>query len=516
MESMLKWNTYTELCSLAWEGEREAAAELIRRTCPDAAASAGQIIRDGEVLALVLREAYVTGFRNLDRLKEPEEYPLWIQQIAAAIARKVLARNPAAGIMEVEADPQLLISRVMQGVFSSCCFRKASGTAGNGFLGAARRVFAAMLTLVMLGFISACAAPSAEASREVIAVMVEPPAEAAEEQTLETLAVSTAAAQTAGLFDSGSAYDAGSSFSGDWHTAYEIALLDYQVGWSSSSEKWMNNFQEMTDCLPSVRGSDMIVFHTNEALYYALHDLDKNGIPELLIGVSYNGEEPQVYDALYSAHSCPVHLSREGFTVIPMNDGYFLEVDYMGTVCHVSCIDRGCYIENGVDPLLGRDFYSMENVTDHGGCAGGFDWKKLPEGIILRTGKQTFDTVRLDILRTCTITDYDENPGYYDEQYRHLGEGVVNTLTHRDDGVHNLPVWTATRDIDNDGHNELCVGIALTAQHGPKVFVYYNTEDDAVPVCGDDCRAVVDQYPDGLIPINWKNWEYASITGKIA
>lgn len=116
-----------------------------------------------------------------------------------------------------------------------------------------------------------------------------------------------------------------------YEAAYEAVKQDYIGGWNTSSDSWLSDFQGTSARFSRMKGSDITMYHSEEALFYALQDLDGNGTPELLIGIGAPNFAPFIYDAFGFNGSDAVRLT-DAYEFLILKDGTFVTSDYFGYV----------------------------------------------------------------------------------------------------------------------------------------------------------------------------------------
>lgn len=95
-------SSFSELITLAQFGDQEAITELYNRTYSAVYHTTKALIRDEDTAQDVLQDAYIKGFQNLDKLRQPEQYQAWMKMIATNTAKNVLKRKKPILFSEME------------------------------------------------------------------------------------------------------------------------------------------------------------------------------------------------------------------------------------------------------------------------------------------------------------------------------------------------------------------------------------------------------------------------------
>lgn len=95
-------SSFSELITLAQFGDQEAITELYNRTYSAVYHTTKALIRDEDTVQDVLQDAYIKGFQNLDKLRQPEQYQAWMKMIATNTAKNVLKRKKPILFSEME------------------------------------------------------------------------------------------------------------------------------------------------------------------------------------------------------------------------------------------------------------------------------------------------------------------------------------------------------------------------------------------------------------------------------
>ncbi|MEM7261079.1 MAG: RNA polymerase sigma factor [Planctomycetota bacterium] len=87
-----------ERVARALDGDRSAYEELVREWAPRVRAFCIHRIRRRDIAEDVTQEAFIRGYRSLDRLREPEKFGAWIRGIAELACRDWLRSRAASEV----------------------------------------------------------------------------------------------------------------------------------------------------------------------------------------------------------------------------------------------------------------------------------------------------------------------------------------------------------------------------------------------------------------------------------
>ena len=146
----------------------------------------------------------------------------------------------------------------------------------------------------------------------------------------------------------------------------------------------------------------------------------------------------------------------------------------------------GCSVKEVPDTIA-------ERVTDIPWQA--FDLPEMPDS------EFSFDSILADMRAALMISaeDYDSNMESYDDQYNHLGEGVMWMLLHRQAGDYTMCIWNTCLDIDGDGREELCIGRGVSPGNAAPIVIY---KQNGEAIYGDALYAYTDLFYGGA-PMEW-------------
>lgn len=85
-----------ELVKLARQGHQEAIGALYEQTYNSVFQSVRAIISDEDEALDIVQDSYIKGFRNLDKLGDPQKFQAWMKVIAANLARDHLRKKRPA------------------------------------------------------------------------------------------------------------------------------------------------------------------------------------------------------------------------------------------------------------------------------------------------------------------------------------------------------------------------------------------------------------------------------------
>ena len=233
------------------------------------------------------------------------------------------------------------------------------------------------------------------------------------------------------------------------------------------------------------------IYHAH-SFHYAYYDIDKNGMDELLIGISF-GEDVRPVDIYGFDGEQTVQLideptlgDRSKLTLLTDGTLYLNGSSSATEASHDYLKIDGCTVKDA--PAT-----TAEEVTN-------ISWQAfaLPE---MPVSGASFDSILMDIQAALAISteDYDSNKEYYDGLYGHLGEGVLWMLLHRQAGDHTMCIWRTCLDIDGDGQDELCIGRGVSPSNAEPIVIY---KPNGEAIYGDAVYAYNDLFYGGA-PIEW-------------
>ncbi|MBR5125714.1 MAG: sigma-70 family RNA polymerase sigma factor [Oscillospiraceae bacterium] len=232
----------------------------------------------------------------------------------------------------------------------------------------------------------------------------------------------------------------------------------------------------------------MRYYHMDHAasFFFAYRDIDRNGMEELLIGVDqgyrkaivdlYGTDGSQVFQLLDEptlGDRSSVMLQEDGILAFTLSDGMG------GTVYEWKAIRDNALVD--------------ASATDSPEYSG-LPWEPLVVDLTEKYFNELITSVR-DALDVPT-EEYDSRMEYFDEQYAHLGKGVMWMLMHRQAGDDTMRIWVGYLDVDEDGREELILGRGLKAKSTEPIAIY--TADGSV-IFGD----AVWSYDCSLPPEEW-------------
>ena len=92
------------LLQAAMDGDQEAIERLYNRTYNAVYQTVKSMIRDEDTVLDIVQDSYVRGFQNLDRLREPGNFPAWMKRIATNTTKNWLKRKKPVLFTELEND----------------------------------------------------------------------------------------------------------------------------------------------------------------------------------------------------------------------------------------------------------------------------------------------------------------------------------------------------------------------------------------------------------------------------
>ena len=234
------------------------------------------------------------------------------------------------------------------------------------------------------------------------------------------------------------------------------------------------------------------IYHAH-SFHYAYYDIDKNGMDELLIGISF-GQDVQPVDIYGFDGEQTVQLideptlgDRSSLSLLTDGTLYFFGASSATEANHAYLKVDGCTIKDAPATIA-------EEVTN-------IPWKAFEIPAEMPVSELSFDSILTDIQAALMISteDYDSNMEYYDAQYRHLGDGVMWMLLHRQAGDYTMCIWNTYLDIDGDGQDELCIGRGVSPSNAEPIVIY---KPNGEAIYGDAVYAYNDLFYGGA-PIEW-------------
>ena len=224
------------------------------------------------------------------------------------------------------------------------------------------------------------------------------------------------------------------------------------------------------------------MYHAH-GFYCAYYDIDKNGIDELLIGISL-GEDVKTVD-IYGFNGSQV--------------AQVVDEPTLGDRSQLSILEDGTlYImgSSGADHTS-HTYYQLNGTVlaeispSSAAVVKDIPWQELEVG--KEPAVISFDSILTDIQAALLISadDYDSNMEYYDGVYGHLGEGVMWMLTHREIDIYTMDIWSTYQDIDGDGQEELCIGRGVAPSRVSAIVIY---RQNGEVIYGDALYAYTDPF----------------------
>ena len=272
--------------------------------------------------------------------------------------------------------------------------------------------------------------------------------------------------------------------------AYQGITAEYQAVLGVDSADFLNAPENYFN------GDHMAIryyhMYHGDNFYNAYYDIDGNGMEELLIGFGpedyirfvdlygFDGERAvQLIDE-------PTLGDRSMLTLLADDTLYLALGSSAAEVSHIYLKVDGCSVKEAPDSIA-------ERVTN-------IPWKAfdLPE---IPVSEPFFDSILTDIQAALMISaeDYDSNMEYYEDQYNHLGEGVMWMLLHRQAGDYTMCIWNTYLDIDSDGQEELCIGRGVSPSNAAPIVIY---KQNGEAIYGDALYTYTDLFYGGA-PIEW-------------
>ena len=233
------------------------------------------------------------------------------------------------------------------------------------------------------------------------------------------------------------------------------------------------------------------MYHAH-SFHYAYYDIDKNGMDELLIGISF-GQDVQPVDIYGFDGEQTVQLideptlgDRSSLSLLTDGTLYLFGGSSATEASHAYLKVDGCTVKDAPATIA-------EEVTNIPWRA--FELSEMP------VSGSSFDSILTDIQAALMISteDYDSNKEYYDGLYSHLGDGVMWMLLHRQAGDYTMCIWNTYLDIDGDGQEELCIGRGVSPSDAAPIVIY---KSNGEAIYGDAVYAYTDLFYGGA-PIEW-------------
>ena len=234
------------------------------------------------------------------------------------------------------------------------------------------------------------------------------------------------------------------------------------------------------------------MYHAH-SFHYAYYDIDKNGMDELLIGISF-GQDVQPVDIYGFDGEQTIQLideptlgDRSSLSLLTDGTLYFFGAGSATEATHAYLKVDGCTIKDAPATIA-------EKVTN-------ILWQPFELPAEMPVSELSFDSILTDIQAALAISteNYDSNKEYYDDLYSHLGDGVMWMLLHRQAGDYTMCIWNTYLDIDGDGQDELCIGRGVSPSNATPIVIY---KSNGETIYGDAVYAYNDVFYGGA-PIEW-------------
>ena len=235
------------------------------------------------------------------------------------------------------------------------------------------------------------------------------------------------------------------------------------------------------------------IYHAH-SFHYAYYDIDKNGMDELLIGISF-GQDVQPVDIYGFDGEQTVQLideptlgDRSSLSLLTDGTLYFFGASSATEANHAYLKVDGCTIKDAPATIA-------EEVTN-------IPWKAFEIPAEMPVSELSFDSILTDIQAALMISteDYDSNMEYYDAQYRHLGDGVMWMLLHRQAGDYTMCIWNAYMDMDDDGLEDLVIGRGVSSSNAAPIVIYMQNGE---VIYGDAIYTYTEPLYGGTAPTEW-------------
>ena len=303
--------------------------------------------------------------------------------------------------------------------------------------------------------------------------------------------------------------------------AYQVVTAEYQTVLAMDRE----NFLEAPYIYFNGDHAAVVYYHMYRegSFHYAYYDIDGNGVEELLIG---SGPEEYIrivdiygFDGVQAVQLVDEPTLGDRSQLTLMEDGSLYLYGSNGAASGVHKLWRIGGSGYALDEIYEYSFDFME-VYD--GIYHGADGSTVTEGefqtmmasyipvteipwmpLAVETEESEVGSggILADIREALNISteDYDSDTAYYDSQYRHLGEGVMWMLMHRQAGDYTMCIWSTCLDIDGDGQEELCIGRGVSPSDTAPIVIY---RQSGKVIFGDALYAYTDLFYGGA-PVAW-------------
>ncbi|MBR5534204.1 MAG: RNA polymerase sigma factor [Ruminiclostridium sp.] len=280
--------------------------------------------------------------------------------------------------------------------------------------------------------------------------------------------------------------------------AYQSVLEDYETVCAMDSAVFLAEPEQYFN------GDHMAVryyhMYHSHCFYSANHDLDGNGIPELLIGI--NTQDRYAIVDVYSYEQDGLIPLFDEPTLGDRSQVYLLSDGTLYFIGNSSAWDT-------THTYLKLNGTGLEIVPNSSAPEISPSWEYLcgqeaaPEPATQSV--PSFDSILAEIQALCSIplAEYEADPSYYDAQYRHLGTGIPWLLqSGRQSGAYTMCVWTTTMDVDSDSTAELCIGLGVSPSRVNPIAVYDSTPSGITVTEGDALYPLLDSFG-GSLPVDW-------------
>ena len=235
------------------------------------------------------------------------------------------------------------------------------------------------------------------------------------------------------------------------------------------------------------------IYHAH-SFHYAYYDIDKNGMDELLIGISF-GQDVQPVDIYGFDGEQTVQLideptlgDRSSLSLLTDGTLYFFGASSATEATHAYLKVDGCTVKDAPATIA-------EEVTN-------ISWKAFELPAEMPGSELSFDSILTDIQAALAIStdDYDSNKEYYDDLYSHLGDGVMWMLLHRQAGDYTMCIWNAYMDMDDDGQEDLVIGRGVSPSNAAPIVIYMQNGE---AIYGDAIYTYTELLYGGTAPTEW-------------
>lgn len=258
--------------------------------------------------------------------------------------------------------------------------------------------------------------------------------------------------------------------------------------------------------------SSIFYYHTyhSHSFYNARYDIDGNGIPELLIGIQL-GDTISITDLYGYDQGGAVQILDEPTLgdrsqIYLLSDGtlYFIGSSSAWETTHTYLKLNGTTLEtvsasDAPEVTPPWEYLCGETQATQEETAPEASPEPAPPA---QAAPASFDSILADIQTLCSIPleEYEADPSYYDQQYRHLGTGIPWLLqSGRQTGAYTMCAWTGLLDVNGDGSDELCLGLGVSPSQVTPIAIY----DSTLAVTeGDALYPILDAYG-GFLPVEW-------------